>query len=64
LIGNDGSGEAVPAGGIRLRREARISMQKERLTIGMERIAVEYEFLNTAGQDVITEVFFRFLQKT
>jgi Domain of unknown function (DUF4424) len=58
LLGNDGSGEAVPAGGIQLRREARISMEKERLTIGMERVAVEYEFLNTTGQDVTTEVLF------
>jgi hypothetical protein len=58
LLGNDGSGGAVPAGGIQLRREARISMEKERLTIGMERVAVEYEFLNTTGQDITTEVLF------
>ena len=58
LLGNDGSGEAVPAGGIQLRREARISMEKERLTIGMEHVAVEYEFLNTTGQDITTEVLF------
>jgi hypothetical protein len=58
LLGNDGSGGTVPAGGIQLRREARISMEKERLTIGMERIAVEYEFLNTTGRDITTEVLF------
>ncbi len=33
-------------------------MEKERLTIGMERVAVEYEFLNTTGQDITTEVLF------
>ena len=58
VFGNDGSGEALPSGGIQLRREARISMDKERLTIGMERVAVEYEFLNATGQDVTTEVLF------
>jgi hypothetical protein len=58
VLGNDGSGEAVPSGGLQLRREARISMEKERLTIGMERVAVEYEFLNTTGQDITTEVLF------
>ncbi len=57
-FGNDGSGEAVPSGGLQLRREARISMEKERLIIGMERVAVEYEFLNPTGQDITTEVLF------
>ena len=33
-LANDGSAEATPVGGIRLKREARISMEKERLTIG------------------------------
>ena len=58
VFGNDGSGAAVPSGGLQLRREARISMEKERLTIGMERVAVEYEFRNTTGQDITTEVLF------
>jgi hypothetical protein len=33
-------------------------MEKERLTIGMGRIAVEYEFLITSDQDIVTEVAF------
>jgi hypothetical protein len=57
-IGNDGSAISTPAGGIQLRREARISMEKERLTISEARITVEYEFLNETDQDVTTEVAF------
>jgi len=57
-LGNDGSGGAVPSGGLQLRREARISMEKERLAIGPEKVTVEYEFLNTIAQDVTTEVLF------
>jgi hypothetical protein len=58
VLGNDGSSEATPAGGIRLKREARISMEKERLTIGRDRVTVEYEFLNTTNQDITVEVAF------
>jgi hypothetical protein len=58
LLGNDGSATATPTGGIQLTREARISMEKERLTIGSDQVAVEYEFLNTTDQDVTTEVAF------
>ena len=58
LLGNDGSATATPTGGIRLTREARISMEKERLTIGRDQVAVEYEFLNTTDQDITTEVAF------
>src|SRR5579862_4305010 len=58
LLGNDGSSEATPVGGIRLKREARISMEKERLTIGRDRVTVEYEFLNTTNQDITVEVAF------
>jgi hypothetical protein len=58
VLGNDGSAEANPVGGIRLKREARISMQKERLTIGRDRVTVEYEFLNTSNQDITVEVAF------
>jgi len=57
-LGNDGSGEALPAGGIQLRRETRISMEKERLRIGIDRVSVEYEFLNTTNEDIATEVLF------
>src|SRR5579863_4806666 len=58
VFGNDGSSEATPVGGIRLKREARISMEKERLTIGRDRVTVEYEFLNTTNQDITVEVAF------
>jgi hypothetical protein len=58
LLGNDGSAKATPTGGIQLTREARISMEKERLTIGTGRVAVEYEFLNTTDRDITTEVAF------
>lgn len=57
LDGND-SAASTAAGGIRLRREARISMEKERLTIGGEKVTVEYEFWNQSSQDITTEVAF------
>jgi hypothetical protein len=58
LLANDGSGIATPAGGIQLRREARISMEKERLTITDKLVTVEYEFLNESDPDITTEVIF------
>jgi hypothetical protein len=57
LCGNDSAAE-VAAGGIQLRKEARISMEKERLTISLKKVTVEYEFLNTTDQDITTEVAF------
>jgi len=57
-LANDGSAEATAAGGIQLVREARISMEKERLAISKDLITVEYEFLNTTNQDITTEVAF------
>src|SRR5262249_46787929 len=57
-FGNDGSASSTPTGGIQLTREPRISMEKERLTIGLERVTVEYEFLNESNQDIATEVAF------
>lgn len=57
LHGNDAVIEFA-AGGIQLRQETRISMEKERLTISRERVTVEYEFLNLADQDITTEVAF------
>ena len=49
---------STAAGGIQLRREARISMEKERLFISEKKITVEYEFLNETDQDITTEVAF------
>jgi hypothetical protein len=57
LEGNDAVVEFA-AGGIQLRQEARISMEKERLKIGLGNVTVEYEFLNMADQDITTEVAF------
>ncbi|HWR50522.1 MAG TPA: DUF4424 family protein, partial [Bryobacteraceae bacterium] len=42
-FGND-SAASVGLGGVQLRREPRISMEKERLTISVDKITVEYEF--------------------
>jgi Domain of unknown function (DUF4424) len=57
LRGDDGAA-SVGAGGVVLRREARISMEKERLTIGMRKVTVEFDFLNESAQDISTEVAF------
>jgi hypothetical protein len=56
-FGND-SAASVAVGGIQLKREARISMEKERLTIAREKVTVEYEFLNSTDEDITTEVAF------
>jgi hypothetical protein len=57
LKANDSAAE-VAAGGIQLRKEARISMEKERLTISLKKVTVECEFLNTSDEDITTEVAF------
>ena len=54
---NDSAAE-VAAGGILLRREPRILMNKEKLTISRDKVTVEYEFLNESDSDIITEVAF------
>jgi hypothetical protein len=57
VLGNDGAA-SVGAGGIQLRREARISMEKERLTISEKKVTVEYDFLNDSDTDITTEIVF------
>jgi hypothetical protein len=57
LYAND-SAASTAAGGILLKREPRISMAKEKLTISTKRITVEYEFFNESDQDITTEVAF------
>jgi hypothetical protein len=57
VYAND-SAASVAAGGLQLTREPRISMDKERLTIGVNRVRVEYEFRNPTNQDVTTEIAF------
>ncbi|MBZ5504696.1 MAG: DUF4424 domain-containing protein [Acidobacteriia bacterium] len=54
---NDSAASSA-AGGIRLKREPRISMAKEKLTISTKKITVEYEFINESDQDITTEVAF------
>lgn len=54
---NDGAA-SVALGGIQLKREVRVSMEKERLTITENKITVEYEFLNETNEDIMTEVAF------
>jgi hypothetical protein len=59
---------SIAAGGVVLRSEPRISMQKERLTIRSLgpgpanlprfKVEVEYEFVNATAEDVVTEVAF------
>ena len=56
-LGND-SAASSGAGGIQLRHEANISMEKERLTISESNVTVEYEFLNDTDKDITTEVAF------
>jgi len=56
-LGNDGAASSS-AGGIQLRHEANISMEKERLTISESKVTVEYEFLNDTDKDITTEVAF------
>ena len=57
LAAND-SAASVALGGIVLTRQPNISMESERLTISLSKIAVEYEFLNETDADISTEVAF------
>jgi hypothetical protein len=54
----DDTEAAIAAGGIRLLKDARISMEKERLIIGEKKVIVEYEFLNETDKDIAAEVAF------
>lgn len=55
---NDGPFSSVPAGGIQFEKSGVISMDKEDLSIGIDRIRVAYVFRNTSAQDVNTKVAF------
>jgi Domain of unknown function (DUF4424) len=54
---NTGAAE-IGAGGIQLRNERRVSMRKETLHVGLDRIAVDYEFVNESSEKVATEIAF------
>jgi hypothetical protein len=57
IYAND-SAASTAAGGIQLRHEANISMEKEVLTISEVKVTVEYEFLNNSDKDITTDVAF------
>lgn len=57
LCAND-SAASTAAGGIQLKREARIEMAKERLTIGTSKVIVEYEFRNDTDAEIATDIAF------
>jgi len=57
-VHSNDSAASTAAGGIRLVKENRISIASEKLTIGEERITVEYEFLNESDADIAVEVAF------
>lgn len=54
----DDTAVAVAAGGIQLRKEARISMDKERLTITPDKVSVDFWFRNETDKAITTEVAF------
>jgi len=54
----DDSAASIAAGGLVPRRETRIVMAKEVLEIGIEKVEVDYDFLNESDDDVTTEVAF------
>jgi len=54
----DDSAVSVAEGGVRLSREARISMEKEVLRISDKTVAVDFDFLNESDSDITTEVGF------
>jgi Domain of unknown function (DUF4424) len=56
-LANDGAAE-VGVGGIQLRSERRVAMRKERLFISLDKVKVEYDFVNESKEDVVTEVAF------
>lgn len=58
VVHADASVASVAMGGIQFRKEARISMEKERLRISAEEIRVEYEFLNQTSEDITVDLAF------
>lgn len=54
---NDSAVE-VSAGGLKLRKEHNVLMEKERLFIAKDLVRVEYEFRNTSAIPVVSEVAF------
>jgi hypothetical protein len=57
VLADDGAA-SIAAGGLVPRREVRIVMEKEVLSISEKRVVVDYDFRNGSAEDVITEVAF------
>ncbi len=58
LRADDGALTETPAGGLQWSREPAVSMVKERLTISMQKVTVEFEFLNETDHDISARVGF------
>src|SRR6266567_2909375 len=54
---NDSAVE-VSVGGLKLRKERSVLMEKERLFISKGLVRVEYEFRNTTNKPIVSEVAF------
>ena len=54
----DDGAASIGAGGLVMKREARIVMAREVLRIGLNSVAVDYDFRNDGDEDVTTEVAF------
>jgi hypothetical protein len=57
-VSADDTAIEIAAGGIEWLREPRIRMVKERLTISLEKVIVEFEFLNESDHDIAIQVGF------
>jgi hypothetical protein len=57
IFADDGAA-SIAAGGIVMTREPRITMHKELLRIGTEKVSVDYEFRNDSDINIKTEVAF------
>jgi len=58
LYADDGAASIATGGLIAMKREPRIVMAKEVLTISSTRVLVDYDFRNDSDQDITTEVAF------
>jgi len=57
-LADDGAASIGAGGIILMKREPRIAMQKEVLTIGVSEVRVDYEFRNDTDEDITTGVAF------
>jgi hypothetical protein len=56
-VADDGAA-SIAAGGLVMKREPRITMAKEVLTISTSKVVVDYDFRNDTDTDITTEVAF------